>query len=64
MNVLVLNSGSSSVKFQFIRMEDEGLLAKGIVEKIGSSDAIVTYQPQGRTKIREISITAWPSRWS
>jgi acetate kinase len=54
MKVLVLNSGSSSVKFQFMRMEDEGLLAKGIVEKIGSSDAVVTYQPEGRTRIREI----------
>ena len=54
MKVLVLNSGSSSVKFQFIQMEDEGLLAKGIVEKIGSSDAIVTYQPAGRNRIREI----------
>ena len=54
MKVLVLNSGSSSVKFQFIRMDDEGLLAKGIVEKIGSSDAIVTYQPEGHNKIREI----------
>jgi acetate kinase len=54
MRVLVLNSGSSSVKFQFIRMEDEGLLAKGIVEKIGSSDAIITYQPEGRNRIREI----------
>ncbi|NTV79978.1 MAG: acetate kinase [Candidatus Aminicenantes bacterium] len=54
MNVLVLNSGSSSVKFQFMRMEDERLLAKGIVEKIGSSDAIVTYQPEGRNKLREI----------
>jgi len=54
MKVLVLNSGSSSVKFQLIRMEDESLLAKGIVEKIGSSDAIITYQPQGKNKIREI----------
>ncbi len=54
MKVLVLNSGSSSVKFQFMRMEDEGVLAKGIVEKIGSSDAIVTYQPEGRNRIREI----------
>jgi acetate kinase len=54
MKVLVLNSGSSSIKFQFMRMEDESLLAKGIVEKIGSSDAIVTYQPAGRNKIREI----------
>ncbi len=54
MKVLVLNSGSSSVKFQFIRMEGEVLLAKGIVEKIGSSDAIVSYQPEGRNRIREI----------
>jgi len=54
MKVLVLNSGSSSVKFQFVRMEDESLLAKGIVEKIGSSDAIIQYQPAGKNKIREI----------
>jgi acetate kinase len=54
MKILVLNSGSSSVKFQLIRMEDESLLAKGIVEKIGSSDAIITYQPKGKNKIREI----------
>jgi len=54
MKVLVLNSGSSSVKFQLLRTEDESLLAKGIVEKVGSSDAIVTYQPEGRNKIREI----------
>jgi acetate kinase len=54
MKVLVLNSGSSSVKFQFIRMSDESLLAKGIVEKIGSSDAIITYQPEWKNKIREI----------
>lgn len=54
MNVLVLNNGSSSVKFQLIRTEDESLQAKGLVEKIGSSDAIVTYQPEGKNKIREI----------
>ncbi len=54
MKILVLNSGSSSVKFQLIRTEDESLLAKGIVEKIGSSDAIITYQPKDRSKIREI----------
>jgi acetate kinase len=54
MKVLVLNSGSSSVKFQFVRMQDESLLAKGIVEKIGSSDAIIQYQPEGKNKIREI----------
>jgi len=54
MKVLVLNSGSSSVKFQLMRMEDESLLAKGIVERIGSSDAIITYQPADKSKLREI----------
>ncbi len=54
MKVLVLNSGSSSVKFQFVNMADENVLAKGIVEKIGSSDAIIQYQPEGKNKIREI----------
>jgi len=54
MNILVLNSGSSSVKYQFISMAGERVLAKGIVEKIGSSDAIISYQPEDKNKIREI----------
>jgi acetate kinase len=54
MKILVLNSGSSSVKFQLIRTEDESLLAKGMIEKIGSNDAIITYQPEGRNRLREI----------
>ena len=54
MKILVLNSGSSSVKFQLIRTEDESLLAKGMIEKIGSSDAIITYQPEGRNRLREV----------
>jgi acetate kinase len=54
MKILVLNSGSSSVKFQFINMTDEEVSAKGLVEKIGSSDAIITYRPKGKNKLREI----------
>lgn len=54
MRILVLNSGSSSIKFQFIGMENEKLLAKGIVEKIGSSDSVITYQPSEKDRIREI----------
>ena len=54
MKILVLNSGSSSVKFQLINMKGEVVLAKGLVEKIGSSDAIITYKPGERNKIREI----------
>ena len=35
MNVLVINCGSSSLKYQFIDMTSEEVLAKGLVERIG-----------------------------
>src|SRR4030042_4069500 len=54
MKILVLNSGSSSVKFQLIEMKGEKVLAKGVVEKIGSSDAIITYRPESHNTIHEI----------
>ena len=54
MKILVLNCGSSSVKFQLIEMDNEIAMAKGVVEKIGSSDAIITYQAADRNKLREI----------
>ena len=44
MKVLVLNCGSSSVKYQFISTEDRKVLAKGLIERIGSSSAILTHQ--------------------
>ncbi|MFO7890131.1 MAG: acetate kinase [bacterium] len=54
MKILVLNCGSSSVKFQLINMTDEKAVARGLVEKIGSSDAIITYKPVAKNKLREI----------
>ena len=54
MKILVLNSGSSSVKFQLINMTNEEVLAGGVVEKIGSSDAVVNYQSRGKNKLRDI----------
>jgi len=54
MKILVLNCGSSSVKFQLISMANEEVLARGLVERIGSSDAIITYRPRNKNKIREI----------
>ena len=51
MKILVINCGSSSLKFQLIEMEDEKLLAKGLVEKIGSSEAILNYKPGEKNKI-------------
>ncbi|GAB6098487.1 acetate kinase [Halanaerocella petrolearia] len=35
MDILVINSGSSSIKYQLFNMEDESVLAKGLVERIG-----------------------------
>lgn len=43
MKVLVLNCGSSSVKYQFISTEEKKVLAKGLIERIGSSSAILTH---------------------
>lgn len=43
MKVLVLNCGSSSVKYQFISTDDRKVLAKGLIERIGSSSAILTH---------------------
>ena len=43
MNILVLNSGSSSIKYQLLDMEQEVLLAKGLVEKIGFDESIVSF---------------------
>ena len=39
MNVLVINAGSSSLKYQLLNVETHSLLAKGICERVGSSDA-------------------------
>ncbi|MGM0444881.1 MAG: acetate/propionate family kinase [Bacillota bacterium] len=44
MKVLVLNSGSSSIKFQLFNMEEEKVLAKGLVERIGIDDSGIEYE--------------------
>lgn len=49
MNVLVINCGSSSLKFQLINSESEEVLAKGLCERIGI-DGRLTYQPAGGEK--------------
>ncbi len=61
MNVLVLNCGSSSIKFQIIKTNPEFInsnsdkrLAKGLLERIGFEDAIVTLQAEGQEKKRTV----------
>lgn len=54
MKILINNCGSSSVKFQLLDMSNETLLAKGLIERIGSSDAIISYQGGDAPKLREV----------
>lgn len=49
MNVLVINCGSSSLKFQLINSDTEDVLAKGLCERIGIDGRLV-YQPAGGEK--------------
>ena len=51
--VLVINSGSSSLKFMMFSMRTEIMLAKGVIERIGSAEATLTYQRDGEQKTTE-----------
>ncbi len=52
MNVLVFNCGSSSLKYQLLTMNGEAtLLAKGLVERIGLNEGILTHKPEGKDKM-------------
>lgn len=51
MKVLVINCGSSSIKYQLNDMTDETVLAKGLVERIGMEGSVLTHQPAGKDKV-------------
>lgn len=50
MKILVINCGSSSLKYQLIDMEDESVIAKGLCERIGIDGSKLTHQPSGKDK--------------
>ena len=50
MNILVINCGSSSLKYQLINMDDESVIAKGLCERIGIDGSKLTHQPAGKDK--------------
>ena len=54
--VLVINSGSSSLKYQLIDMSTEHVLASGLVERIGSPIGVVTHRTDGEKWTREAEI--------
>lgn len=59
MNVLVINCGSSSLKYQLIDSDTEAVLAKGLCERIGIDGSRLVYQPAGGEK--EITESPMPT---
>jgi acetate kinase len=55
MNILVLNCGSSSLKYRLFDMTDESVLAKGQIERIGMDEAILTHRPTGKDQFRQVA---------
>ncbi len=55
MNILVLNCGSSSIKYQLFDMQDSArVLAKGLLERIGITDGILTHKPTGKDNYKVV----------
>ncbi|MCI9401530.1 MAG: acetate kinase [Lachnospiraceae bacterium] len=52
MNILVINCGSSSLKYQLIDSKTEAVLAKGLCERIGIDGSLLTHQPAGKDKVK------------
>ena len=52
MNILVINCGSSSLKYQLINSESEEVLAKGLCERIGIDGSCITHQSKGGEKVK------------
>ena len=56
MKVLVINSGSSSLKYQLIDMETESVIAKGNCERIGIEGSKLTHKAKGQEVVVEKSM--------
>lgn len=52
MKILILNSGSSSVKYQLLEMPDGTRMASGNVARIGMSEAVLTHKPYDRPEVK------------
>ncbi|MGL4606748.1 MAG: acetate/propionate family kinase [Eubacteriaceae bacterium] len=52
MKILVINCGSSSLKYQLLDMTNEEVLAKGLAERIGIEGSVVIHEPAGKEKVK------------
>ena len=55
--ILILNSGSSSIKYKLYDMDDESVLASGLVERIGEAEGKAYHRVRGENGIREIELS-------
>ncbi len=55
MKVLVINCGSSSLKFQLIDSDTEAVICKGLCERIGIDGSQIVYTPAGKDKITKVT---------
>lgn len=51
MNILIINAGSSSLKYQLIEIINNEIIAKGAVERIGIEGSKLTHKPEGKDKV-------------
>ena len=52
MNIMVLNCGSSSIKFQLFNMADQSVLSKGVMEKVGMRGSFMKLEKENGEKVR------------
>ena len=55
MNILVINAGSSSLKYQLLNPDTQEVLAKGLCERIGL-DGKFTYKPAGKEAAKDADV--------
>jgi acetate kinase len=56
MNILVINSGSSSIKYQLIQMPNKQVICSGLVERIGLNNAQIHFKTKDNVIKKEIDI--------
>ena len=53
MKILVINAGSSSLKYQLFDMDTETVIAKGVCERIGADGSVLTHKANGESFVYE-----------
>ena len=51
MNILVINAGSSSLKYQLVEIENETVLAKGVCDRIGLENSCIKHKVPGKDDV-------------